>query len=260
MDTPHLFLLLSTLAFIGGVIHAVIVLRAGRWRESKWHSLPMTAGFLFQSAFLYLRGQAEGRCPLGNKFEVFIFIGWCIVLLYFVVGVAYRLSLLGVFTAPLVALLQTTALFMPAETVAHPYKKMNVWEHLHAPLAMIAYAAFAFACITGIMFLVQDRLLKRHRIHALFHQLPPIHDLSKAILRLVLFGEVLFAFVMFISLQINAPITSAKMLVSWGVLALYAVILLLMLCRTLTARQTAWLAVFGFCIPIFSLWIVTPKA
>jgi len=260
MDTPRLFLLLSTLAFIGGVVHAVIVLRAGRWRESRWHWLPMLVGFGFQSAFLYLRGQAEGRCPLGNKFEVFIFIGWCIVMLYFAVGVTYRLSLLGVFTAPLVAMLQTSALLMPAEVIVRPYRKMNVWEHLHAPLAMIAYAAFAFACITGIMFLVQDRLLKRHRIHALFHQLPPINELSKAILRLVLLGEVIFACVMFISLRIHAPITSSKMLISWVVLALYAVILLLMWRRTLTTRQTAWLAVAGFLVPVISLWIVTPKA
>ena len=68
--------------------------------------LPMALGFVLQSVFLYLRGQAHGRCPLTNLFEAFIFIGWCIVLLYFLVGTAYRLSLLGVFTAPLVSSLQ----------------------------------------------------------------------------------------------------------------------------------------------------------
>src|SRR3954447_25663555 len=110
MEPTRLLLLLSTIAFLGGLVHAIVAIRAGAWQESRWHLLPMRIGFVFQCAFLYLRGQAHGRCPLTNLFEVFIFIGWCIVLLYFLVGAAYRLSLLGVFTAPLVALLQTLSM------------------------------------------------------------------------------------------------------------------------------------------------------
>ncbi len=110
MDVPRLLIMLSTLAFLGGVALAMVALRAGKWQESRWHLLPILLGFAFQSAFLYLRGQQHGRCPLTNLFEVFIFIGWCIVLLYFLVGSTYRLSLLGVFTAPLIAFLQTASL------------------------------------------------------------------------------------------------------------------------------------------------------
>src|SRR5204862_2501027 len=138
-------------------------LHAGRWRESRWHLLPMALGFIFQCAFLYLRGRQHGRCPLTNQFEIFIFIGWSIMLLYFLVGAAYRLSLLGVFTAPLLAILQTlTLLFFRDDTVPPaPPGKVNPWLELHASVALIAYAAFALACITGVMFLIQDRLLKR---------------------------------------------------------------------------------------------------
>jgi ABC-type uncharacterized transport system permease subunit len=167
--------------------------------------------------------------------------------------------LLGVFTAPLLALLQTIALLMPDTPGIVEQRKMTFWEHLHAPLALMAYAAFALACITGVMFLIQDYLLKRHRIHALFHQLPPIHHLSRAIVRMVALGVVVLGIVMVSTLKIHAPITGAKLVFSWGVLALYAVILLLMWRHTLGARRTAWLAVAGFLIPFASLWIVTPK-
>lgn len=257
MDLPRILLLLSTLAFVGGLVHAVIMLRAGAWQESRWHLIPMAVGFGFQCAFLYLRGQAHGRCPLTNLFEVFIFIGWCIVLLYFLVGTTYRLSLLGVFTAPLVALLQTLALLMPESATVVERKEMSFWEHLHAPLALIAYAAFALACITGVMFLIQDSLLKRHRIHALFHQLPPIHHLSRAIVRMVALGVVVLGVVLLSTLKIHEPINKAKLLFSWGVLVLYAVILVIMWRHALGARRTAWLAVAGFLVPFVSLWIVT---
>jgi ABC-type uncharacterized transport system permease subunit len=239
MELTRFLLLLSTLAFVAGLGHAIAALRAGRWQESKWHFAPMAAGFAFQCAFLYLRGERHGRCPLTSQFEVFIFIGWCIVLLYFLVGAAYRLSLLGLFTAPLIAILQTLALFMPDNPATVKRLDMTVWEHLHAPLAMIAYAAFALACITGVMFLLQERLLKKHRIHALFYQLPPIHHLSKAIMRMVALGVVVL-----------------KLTASWGILGLYTLILLLMWRHTLSARHTAWLAVIGFLVPILSLWVV----
>jgi len=259
MEFTRLLLLLSTIAFVGGFVYAVAAIRASSWKENRWHLLPMAVGFALQCAFLYLRGEAHGRCPLTSQFEVFIFIGWCIVLLYFLVGATYRLSLLGVFTAPLIALLQTLALTMPERATPVERVQMSVWEHLHAPLAMIAYAAFALACITGVMFLFQDFLLKRHRIHALFYQLPPIHQLSKAIVRMVGLGVLVLGVAMAATFKIHAPITQAKLMTAWGVLILYIVIFLLMWRRTLTARQTAWLAVLGFIIPFASLWLVTGK-
>ncbi len=258
MEPSRLLLVLATLAFLGGVIHAIIALKAGRWKESRWHLAPMALGFALQSAFLYLRGEQHGRCPLTNFFEVLIFIGWCIVLLYFLIGGAYRLSLLGVFTAPLVATLQIMALLSPFDQAAAARtSKVNPWLEMHASVALIAYAAFALACITGVMYLVQDYLLKHRRIHALFHQLPPINELAKAIRRMVLLGVILLSVALIFSFRINVPITNSKMIFSWCVLALYLVIQLLMWLRALSARQTAWLAVIGYLLPLASLWIVT---
>jgi ABC-type uncharacterized transport system permease subunit len=256
MEPSRLLLVLATLAFLGGVVHAVITLRAGRWHESRWHLLPMAVGFGFQSAFLYLRGQSHGRCPLTNQFEIFIFIGWSIVLLYFLVGTAFRLSLLGVFTAPLLTILQTIAMLSPLDTDIEPKGAVNAWKELHATVALVGYAAFALACITGIMFLLQDRMLKKHRINALFHQLPPIHDLANAIKRMVIVGLVLLTIGHLSSFMIMSPVPGFLHLMSWGVWTLYLVIAILMQRRTLTARQIAWLAVLGFAFPFISLWLI----
>ena len=256
MEPSRLLLVLATLAFLGGVVHAVVTLRAGRWHESRWHLVPMAIGFAFQSAFLYLRGQAHGSCPLTNQFEIFIFIGWSIVLLYFLVGTAFRLSLLGVFTAPLLTILQTIAMLSPLDTPIVVKTKVNPWMELHATVALVGYAAFALACVTGCMFLLQDRMLKQRRINALFHQLPPIHDLALAIKRMVLVGFVLLTIGHLASLKISTPVPGALHLMSWGVWALYLVILILMQRRSLKARQIAWLAVLGFAFPFVSLWLI----
>ncbi len=262
MDPARLYLLISTIAFVAGLVHAIVAIRAGQWRESRWHTLPMAAGFVFQTLFLYERVRIHGHCPRTNLGEIFVFIGWSLVLLYFLVGGAYRLSLLGVFTAPLLAVLQAWVLLspMPPPSAKVLAAKVNPWLELHASLALMSYAAFALACVTGVMFLMQDFLLKRHRIHALFHQLPPIQHLSKTVSRMVGLGVLLLGIAMLCTFKIVEPISPAKLYVGWGVLAFYAVILALMWFHTLGSRHAAWLAVLGFAAPFFSLWIVTTRS
>lgn len=256
----HLPLILSTLAFLAGVMHAVASLKRGTWGASRWHSLPIFIGFAFQMVFLYQRGELHQRCPLTNLFEILIFIGWGIVLLYFLVGPTFRLSLLGVFTAPMIALLQTLALIVSVvlpwdHDVGPPKVKATALGELHAAVSLIAYAAFAMACVTGVMYLLQARLLKKHRIHGLFYQLPPIHDLAKAIQRLTLWGSVLLTVGIACSPHPAGRWTHA--FASWGVWGFYGLVNVVMWRHSLSARRTAWLAVLGFLVPMVSLWLLS---
>lgn len=259
MELDDLFLLLATLAFAGGFFHAVALLKAGRWTESRWHWLPMTLGFLILTAFLGMRSRQYGGCPLTDlsRSEVFVFIGWCIVLLYFLVGSAYRLSLLGVFTAPLVVALNVVAMAMPVAAAAGREPRAgDPWKEIHVGLSMIAYAAFAFACIAGVMFLLQDHFLKRHRIGGFFYQLPPIHESAKAIQRLAWVGLLVLTVAMLAALGMRVS-SKAHVALGWGIWAFYVVMGFIMWRHVLSPRQTAWLAAVGFLVPFVSLWLVT---
>ena len=131
-------------------------MRARTFQPSRFSFLAIGLGFIFQTAFLSIRGHALGRCPLTNLFEVFIFLAWSIALIYMLVGPAYRLSLMGAFTAPLVFLLQAFALIAPID-VRHAVKTpANSWLEFHASISIVAYGAFALACIAGVMYLVQE--------------------------------------------------------------------------------------------------------
>src|SRR6267143_6718871 len=93
-------LIVSTTCFLAAVVRTSLALRAGVFRPGRFNFLAIVLGFVFQTAFLSIRGHALGRCPITNLFEVFIFLAWSIALFYMVVGPAYRLSLMGAFTAP----------------------------------------------------------------------------------------------------------------------------------------------------------------
>src|SRR6202163_4910379 len=99
-------LIVSTVCFLAAVVRTIAALRAGVFRPGRFNFLTVGLGFIFQTAFLSIRGHALGRCPITNLFEVIVFVAWSIALFYMVVGPAYRLSLMGAFTAPLVVLLQ----------------------------------------------------------------------------------------------------------------------------------------------------------
>ncbi len=253
-----MLLLLAILAFAGGTVRAVLALRSGRWQTNRGHRLFMLAGFALQTTFLYMRGQEVGQCPMKSLPDILVFISWSMVLLYFLVGPAYRLSLLGVFTAPLVALLQTLAALLPGAFAPYPAKsKIIALVELHAAVALVAYAAFAMAAVTGVMFLLQERLLKSHRIGKLFFQLPPIRELARAIFRLVLLGLGLLSAALAMSFGLENTAPTSKLAFAWGVWGLYATVALLMWRHTLSPRRTAWLAVAGFTVPFVSLWLIS---
>src|SRR5437016_13759042 len=117
----RVILIVSTLCFLAAVLHTVIELRAGVFRPMRFNFFAVGLGFIFQTAFLSVRGHELGRCPLTNLLEVFIFLAWSVAAIYILVGPAYRLSLMGAFTAPLVVVLQGFALMAPID-VRHPVK------------------------------------------------------------------------------------------------------------------------------------------
>src|SRR5207302_8074718 len=115
-----------------------------------------------------------------------------IVLIYMLVGPAYRLSLMGAFTAPIVFVIQIFALLWPIDVPQQTRPAVNPWLEFHASMGMIAYGAFAMACVAGLMYLVQERQLKTRHLHSIFHHLPPLPDLHAAIVRLLWLGFVLY--------------------------------------------------------------------
>ncbi len=109
------------------------------------------------------------------------------------------------------------------------------------------------------MFLVQERLLKQRRIHALFHQLPPIHDVALAIRRLAGLGLLLLTLALLASVPLELATGRLKLVAIWIVWGFYFLLNVLMWRRSLSPRTVAWLASVGFLVPLISLWLVTTK-
>jgi len=253
-------LIVSTFCFFAAIVRTILSLRARAFQPGRFSFLAIGLGFIFQTAFLSIRGHELHRCPLTNLFEVFIFLAWSIALIYMLVGPTYRLSLMGAFTAPLVFLLQTFALIAPIDARQAAKAPANSWLEFHASTSIIAYGAFGLACIAGVMYLVQERQLKTHHLHSIFYHLPPLTDLFAAITRLLWWGFVLYTFGVVSGFFTGGPLPRIQLVAAIGVWLLYAAILQGRHLRRLAPKRVAALCILGFTAALTLLWGITFSA
>ncbi|MEO0509385.1 MAG: cytochrome c biogenesis protein CcsA [Verrucomicrobiota bacterium] len=222
----------------------------------------LTGGFLFQTLGLNLRGAEIKACPLGNSFEIAQFISWSIMMLFFVVGPAFRLRLLGFFTVGLAALLSGVSLLVPGWDQPYPAGIFggNPWIELHAALAIFSYGVFAILALVSIMFLMQQHGLKKKQFGGVYQYLPSVQQLDLMAKRLLLTGVIVltaalvFGAVFWINNLELVPIfkLTATCIVWFG----YLIVVILRIQKKLVTRRHALASIILFALAIASLWPV----
>jgi len=251
----------SILCFFGGFAYAVSGLRAGRHHDSRANLSVMAVGFLFLCGTLYLRGQLQQRCPITSLYEVLVFLSWSMVLLYFILGRSFRISLLGVFTVPLVLVFQLIGLVgfifeNQSDRESAPAKKIDGWLELHASVSLVSFGALALAGVAGLMFLVQDRQLKKHQLNALFYNLPPIRYLTVAVFRLLGIGLILLTVGIisaFLMKNVPAPLHQGLSMITW---LAYAMLIALHASNRIGNTKLAQGAMAAFLLPVLTLLLL----
>lgn len=245
------FLIASTLlAAVGGTLGVISVHRGHR---SHWTVVWMIGAFICQMGFLSVRGDFRAACPLNDRGEILAFLAWSLTMFYLLIGPAYRISLLGVFTAPVVVIFQALAL-VPGTLSVNPAKSAggNPWHETHSAMSVLAYGALALAAVAGVMFLVLDRQLKEHHLKSgLFRNLPPIRELLGSLERLLWLGTGL------LTIGIVAGFLMPHTASAWGhliaavaVWASYIVLLAVKKVRGLTGRRLSLAAVVLFVLSL----------
>lgn len=249
----------STLCFLLAFAFTVLSRGARLRQTARTNLLVIALGFLLQTGFLWMRGQHLGRCPLTNLAEVLVFLSWGMVLFYLLIGNSYRLSPLGMFTAPLAGGFQALALIGPFDrampaAASGARTAVNGWLEFHAAFSVLAYGAFALASVAAGMYLRQERQLKTHQLTAAFFQMPPIAELGLVNARLVTLGFGLLSLGLIAGINMGTPNTITHLsgaIVTW---VFYA---FLTLARwgawKLAPRQLARLSIAGFTVALVTL-------
>jgi ABC-type uncharacterized transport system permease subunit len=213
----------------------------------------MALAFALQTGFLMHRGEARAACPLADRGEILAYLAWSLTLFYLLIGPAYRISLLGVFTAPVVVLFQSLAL-APGMLDATPMKVLgsNPWHETHTATSVLAYGALALASVAGVMFLVLDHQLKEHHLKSgLFRNLPPARELLVSLNRLLRLGIILLTLGIIAGFMMpRSPSATGHLIAALIVWASYTLLLWIQSTRGLTGRRISLLAIALFLLSL----------
>lgn len=252
------WLWLASACYLAGLLLGTVSLLRDRRHSHLAMYTIVGAGFLLQTAGLFLRGRAMQSCPIGNMFEIFQFTAWSAISLYLLIGATFRLSLLGYFTSCLSAVLTLVSLATPPWDPPHQIAPFggNAWVAFHAALALFSYGVFALLALTSGMYLLQTYSLKYKHLHGLFSFLPAILDLDLISVRLLVTGVILLTWSLGIGsfhwLQDLASVDTPKLLTA-GLWLAYLVVMVLRLSRRLVSQRLAWTCLVLFAAALLSL-------
>ena len=222
----------------------------------------VSTGFVIQTLGLYLRGLERGSCPLSNSFEFIQFIAWSTILLYLMVGPAFRVSLLGFFSASLAALLTFVSLLVQrwdSEVVASE-SPVQPWIEAHASFALFSYGAFGLLFLTASMYLLQVHGLQNKRLESLFRFLPSIVAIDRMNLRLLIIGIVSLTLSLglafFYGWNAFEGVSWSKLGGTFLVWLVSVALLVLRLVRLLLTKKFSWGCIALFGTALFSLAFV----
>jgi ABC-type uncharacterized transport system permease subunit len=252
--SDRVWVVFALVCFLLGFGYSVYSLATGKFLMPRNTFFAICAGFLFQTIYLVVRGQEIGRCPITNRFEVIVFMTWSMVLIYLVIGPAYRLSLMGAFTAPVASALSIVAILMPPADTISAKIKVNPWLEAHTSFSMVACGAFALACVAGVMYLFQESQLKTRQPGSIFFRLPPITALSIANSRLLLLGFALLTIGLGTGFLIGARINWVQ--ATWSILVwcVYGGILIARVRHAMAAKWVATLSIVAFSLLLGTFW------
>ncbi|MEM6822003.1 MAG: cytochrome c biogenesis protein CcsA [Verrucomicrobiota bacterium] len=243
-------------------VFAILSLGAKRRYSRPWMLVLMLGGMTFQTWGLWLRGQDFGGCPLGNPFELLQFVSWSAVLLYFLIGPAFRMSLLGLFSAALAAFLGLGSLLNPLWDA--PYKIRLFGTHpvveAHASLAVFSYGVFGVLALVALMYFFQYYGLKQGKSTGIFAYLPSIVQLDQIAVRLLWVGlavlsfSLVFGFRLYSDDQITTPVS--KLIITLAVWGGYGALSVLKWRGVCVGKRFAAACIILFVMAIVSLWPV----
>ena len=159
----------------GGFI--VYIIRQEKWVFTLSYWI-LAAGFAFLTVFLGYRYYLLGTAPVLDFKSALSFFSWSIILAYLIFQFKFRLMVLGSFVAPFAAFLMIVSSTLP--WVQGPVKPLfkSIWLTVHVVTIFMGDALFAITFLAAVMYLIQERQIKKKKLGSFFKRLPSLATLD----------------------------------------------------------------------------------
>jgi len=217
--------------------------------------------------------------PWSNWFESFSFFAFLIVVGFLLIETSSSLPILGVFVVPfagwaglmsfiepllsgqasIVRAADLGLLLSSARAIPQlPPALQSYWMAVHVPAMFVAYAAFTNAFGLGLAYLIQERQIKSRRPAEFIYRLPSLEELDRLIYKVI--------FLAFPVLTLGIILGARWAYEAWGrywgwdpketwaliTWLIYLAYLHVRLAGGWRGRRTAYFALFGFAVVLFT--------
>ncbi len=178
---------MSTIGHIASlVIRRVLVAKVSTW--------VLFSAFLVHSIYIISRWAETGYGPVANSYESLSFVAWSISGIYLAFQIMTKTRVLGVFVSPLAFILAVGASVALVGDIAMPESLKGSWVAIHIMLSLTGEALFALAFLAGLMYLLQDNLIRKKKVYSFSRILPSLRDLDRINYISIMWGFFLLTF------------------------------------------------------------------
>ena len=164
--------LLSTLTYI----FSLLVRRVSPARAATWI---LTGAFSLHTLYFLGVWLGKGDNPLLSIHNVLSFFAWVMAGAYLAFQLRTKTRVLGAFVSPVVFVLMIVSSIGIGGPLTVPEVLKGGLVAGHAMLSVVGEALFAVASVAGMVYLIQDGLIKRRKSSVFMKLFPSLQDLDR---------------------------------------------------------------------------------
>lgn len=218
---------------------------------------------IMHSVTLIGRYVAAGHTPLTTHHDTVSFFAWSMTWAFLSFRWRYQVKNFGTFVSLLIVTLMTIASLSSTHITELPPALQSTWLPIHASIALLADGFLAMAFCSGVMYLLQERELKKKRFGLFFSRLPSLDALDNLNQHCLTIGFPLLTVGIitgsFWAKQAWGAYWHWDPKETWSLITwfLYAAMLHQRFVAGWHGKRAAILSIIGFAAVLFTLWGVT---
>ncbi len=160
------------------LLHAVLYFFLGYENLTKVTNGFVVAGLILNIVFIINACQTANGFITSSLAGIFQLLTGALAFGYLLIIFKYKKSSVSLFVLPVIVLIGAFTYTLKNIAVLHTESK-SFWLYIHLPFTILGSALFMIAAIVGLMYVVQDRQLKKKSFGIIFHRFPPVNVLNQ---------------------------------------------------------------------------------
>ena len=159
----------------------VIYLAFALWQRRGLHRvgrLVLWSGFGLHTLALISAWAEAGVFPGFSLRQYLNLFAWALMGAMLFINLRLQLMILGAVIAPLCSLMLIASSSLPPAAAASALLK-SLWVALHVALMLFGYGFLALSFLSGVLYTVQEHLIRRKRLGPVFERLPSLNRLDR---------------------------------------------------------------------------------